>query len=232
MMAQEMEGTYIAVAGKLSDRVRSRVLRLLHPEAAYSNTMATGEIDGTPIVVSGDFRARVRVWDLRAGIECKLPLRRRTRKIVAVAVGEVDGDPVTIAGGFGGIRDSRGLVRLWDLRTGQTRGEPLRGHSTFVNAVAIGEADGIPIAVSGDADGTVQVWDLRTGQARGRPLRGHTGWVEAVAVGKFDGIPVAASGDNNGAILMWTLDRDQHAVVRLNARWELVLSYLLTGLAG
>ena len=83
--------------------------------------------------------------------------------------------PVTIAGGFGGIRDSRGLVRLWDLRTGQTRGEPLRGHSTFVNAVAIGEADGIPIAVSGDADGTVRVWDLRTGQARGRPLRGHTG---------------------------------------------------------
>ena len=172
------------------------------------------------------------MWDLRAGIECKLPLRRRTRKIVAVAVGEVDGDPVTIAGGFGGIRDSRGLVRLWDLRTGQTRGEPLRGHSTLVNAVAIGEADGIPIAVSGDADGTVRVWDLRTGQARGRPLRGHTGWVEAVAVGKFDGIPVAASGDNNGAILMWTLDRDQHAVVRLNARRELVLSYLLTGLAG
>jgi hypothetical protein len=32
--------------------------------------------------------------------------------------------------------------------------------------------------------------------------------------------------------LMWTLDRDQHAVVRLNARRELVLSYLLTGLAG
>jgi len=38
-------------------------------------------------------------------------------------------------------------------------GEPLPGHSV-INAVAIGEANGVPVVISGGDEGTVRVWDL------------------------------------------------------------------------
>ena len=89
-----------------------------------------------------------------------------------MAVGEVDGAPVAVTGGVDGT------VRVWDLRTGAARGEPLGGHTAEVKAVAVGMVDGIPVAVSGGSDGTVRVWNLRTGAARGEPLRGHNGRVQ------------------------------------------------------
>ena len=91
----------------------------------------------------------------------------------------MDGTPVAVTGGLDGT------VRVWDLRTGAARGRPLRGHTGWVNAVAIGEVDGTPVAVTGGADGTVRVWDLRAGVARGEPLRGHDGWVKRWRSGRW-----------------------------------------------
>ena len=94
-------------------------------------------------------------------------------------------------------------VRVRDLRTGAPRGERLGG-TLAVEAVAVGELDGTPIAVTGDRDGTVRVWDLRAGKARGEPLRGHGRWIDAVAVREVDGTPIAVTGGRYG-LRVWDL---------------------------
>ena len=90
---------------------------------------------------------------------------------------------MAVTGGFDGT------VRVWNLRTGTARGEPLPGHIARVMAVAVGEVDETPVAVTGGLDRTVRACDLRTGTALGEPFRGHAGWVTAVAVGEVDGTP-------------------------------------------
>ena len=133
------------------------------------------EVDGTPVAVSWQpADDTVRVWDLRSG-------GPRGETVPGHGLDH------RARGRESGRHPSRGhraaldgTVRVWDLRTGTARGEPLPGSEGFgLLAVAVGEVDGTPVAVSGGLDGTVRVWDLRTGTARGAPLRGHTGVVRA-----------------------------------------------------
>ena len=74
-------------------------------------------------------------------------------------------------------------MRVWDLDTGEPVYEPLAGHNGNVLAVAVGQLDGRPIAVSASEDFTVRVWDLAAGEPLGGPLEGHDNLVKAVAVG-------------------------------------------------
>ena len=79
-----------------------------------------------------------------------------------------DGTPVIISGGGG---DHDGTVRVWRLADGTPVGEPLRGHTGWVNAVAAGALpDGTPVIISGGWDGTVRVWRLADGTPVGAPL--------------------------------------------------------------
>jgi WD40 repeat protein len=124
-------------------------------------------------------------------------LTSHTGWVNAVAFGEVDGRPVIVCG------DTDGMVRVWDARSGRTRGQPLTGHTGWVWAVAFGEVDGRPVIASGSNDKTVRVWDARSGQPRGQPLTGHTGWVWAVAFGEVDGQPVIVSGGEDRTVRVW-----------------------------
>ena len=102
-----------------------------------------------------------------------------------------------------------------------------------VLAVAVGEVNGTPVAVSGGRDGTVRVWNLRTGAARGEPLRGHKLRVQAVAVGEVDGVSVAVSGDDKGTISMWlltTISTRQRTLRRPQESMPLPMPVRLVGL--
>ena len=206
--------------------------------------VAVGELDGTPVAVTGGDDGAVRVWDLRAAAPASEALShtglvrrwrsgswtaprwqssaaRRVRcgcgtcgpgrpagnhlaatpRIVSVAIGELDGTPVAVSSDNGSdVRGGRVLV--WDLRTGAARGElrPRQGFlkdliETYISVasvfvMAVGEADGTPVAVSSNSEGRVRVWDLRTGAVTREPLAGRISRVvdgTLVAVGRVDG---------------------------------------------
>jgi WD40 repeat protein len=78
-------------------------------------------------------------------------------------------------------------------------------HDLWVTAVAVGELEGRPVAVSGSDDKTVRVWDLADGSSIGDPMHGHQGPVRAVAVGELEGQPVVISGSDDHTIHVWDL---------------------------
>jgi eukaryotic-like serine/threonine-protein kinase len=61
---------------------------------------------------------------------------------------------VIISGG----RDK--TVRVWDPATGAPIGQPLTGHTHFVQSVATAQLNGRPVIVSGSYDSSIRVWDL------------------------------------------------------------------------
>jgi WD40 repeat protein len=79
----------------------------------------------------------------------------------------------------------------------------LLAHTDPVWAVAVGEVDGAPIAVTGDDD-SVRVWDLGTGRTR-HVLKGHTGRVSALALGRVDGVPIAVTASYDCTVWVWPL---------------------------
>jgi WD40 repeat protein len=84
-----------------------------------------------------------------------------TGAVTAVACVPLDGRVVGVTGGVDGT------VRVWDLVTSTSVGEPLRGHTDSVTAVACTHVSSRPIAVTSGVDGTVRVWDLTSHTAIG-----------------------------------------------------------------
>jgi eukaryotic-like serine/threonine-protein kinase len=60
--------------------------------------------------------------DLGSGDPLGDPFTGDTCGVTAVAVGELDGRPIVVSGGDA-------TVRVWDLHTGSSIGEPMAGHT-------------------------------------------------------------------------------------------------------
>ena len=116
--------------------------------------VATAQLDGRPVVISGSRDRTVRVWDLTTGRHVGSPFTGHTREVVAVAAAQLDRRPVVISGSHDNT------VRVWDLATGRPVGSPFIGHADWVWAVATTQIGGRPIVISGSMDKTVRVWDL------------------------------------------------------------------------
>jgi WD40 repeat protein len=100
-------------------------------------------------------------------------------------------------------------ARIWDTRTWQEVGEPLRGHTGQVLAVAFDRSDraGGRIATA-STDQTARVWRLRTG--RSVILFGHDGHVNDVAFGP-GGVVATAAGD--GTARTWRANGDSARIL-------------------
>ena len=61
-------------------------------------------------------------------------------------------------------------LRLWDAKSGEPIGAPLKGHESRVMSVAF-SPDGTRI-VSGSYDKTLRLWDAKSGEPIGAPLKG------------------------------------------------------------
>jgi WD40 repeat protein len=81
-------------------------------------------------------------------------------------------------------------MQLWDAGSGKPIGQPLRGNTNFVGAVAF-SPDGSRV-VSGDSEGTVRMWDVGSGQLIGHPLRSNASLINGVAFNP-DGSRIAAA---------------------------------------
>ena len=90
-------------------------------------------------------------------------------------------------------------VRVWDVQTGQSVMDPLKGHNRCVTSVAF-SPDGRYI-VSGSHDKTVRVWDAQTGQTVMGPLKGHESWVTSVAFSP-NGRHIV-SGSHDSTVRVW-----------------------------
>lgn len=125
-----------------------------------------------------------------------VPTRVLSQAGVRVAVFSPDGDKVLTSG-----RDD--AARLWDARTGEPLGEPMK-HGAEITALAF-SPDGKLVA-SASRDKTAHLWDSRSGKPLGKALQ-HPGAVTAIAFSP-DGTQVL-TGDplvyshTEGSLFIW-----------------------------
>ena len=115
------------------------------------------------------------------------------RPVAALAVSP-DGRTAATAG-------ADGLVRRWEVGSGEAIGDGLAGHTGLVGSLAF-SPDGKLLASGGD-DRTVRLWDAGSGRAVG-VLAGHTDLVLGLA---FLGDHRLASGGEDGTVRLWDVDR-------------------------
>jgi WD40 repeat protein len=98
------------------------------------------------------------------------------------------------------VSTSNSNLKVWKVKSGKEL-FTLKGHSDYVNGVAV-DAEG-RIAVSASADCTCKVWCLHTGREL-FSLKGHNGAVNDVAVDAKGHL--AISGSDDRTVKIWNLD--------------------------
>jgi WD40 repeat protein len=172
--------------------------RVLEGHAKDVFCVATGDLDGRPIAVTGAGDRTVRIWDLTSQRQVGKPLETNV-PISAVAIGDLDDYTVVLAGGIDGV------VHVWDLSSGQELGEPLEGHTSGIEAIALDEIQGVPVVLTASLDGTARLWNLADRIQFTPPLTAHERTVRAAALGRLDGRPIAVTGGDDKRAYVWDL---------------------------
>jgi hypothetical protein len=145
-----------------------------HGDAKLS-MLAIGELDGRPVVASGDVEGTVFVW----GLEDRQLIREVAHDdaVRAAAFIEYDGQTVLIAGGDGPS------ILISDPRSGRELGR-LESQEASLSSMAVDSRDpDRPLVIGGGAFGVIHVWDLATGDiVHSLPPEGEATYVEAIAL--------------------------------------------------
>lgn len=208
----EDEGRWIAVTGDGDDGSgRLRRWNLAdgrpigppvdaHPKAVRA--LAIVRLGGRPFVISGGADGAVRLWDLRTGLpigaatDAHRLIGRFTWGVTAIVAGELDGRPIAVSSGCDGA------ARVWEFGgEGLVPGPTLLANPDHeagdgITSVALGELDGVPVAVTTEVE--IQVWDLRSG----RLLHAWEGDAYRVGLAEIAGRPAVLTAATNGWLRM------------------------------
>lgn len=160
------------------------------------NAVAGAVLDGRDVVVAAG-SGGIAVWDAAEGERLASWQEALGREEAPVRLAVVDSvsDPIAVTA------NSKGLVRVWDLRTGLPRQEPLCDLRRRVVALAAAAVDDRVLALATvghwaysmydwGTDGGAEVWDVQA-RRRLRILR-HSWATTAVALAPFGGRACAA----------------------------------------
>ena len=209
---------------RIWDRGTGALIRAVHDVCdngtGHPAVLVTVLVDGRPLAVVRDWARPPKVVDLETGRRVgALPGHDDAMDVQDLATAESADGPVVVTAGWDGI------LRVTTLSSGRTMtvdtGERL-------NAVAVGDAAGRPVAATGrDA---VTVWDLVDGTRAGvLPLA--DGRVPAAIVSWPDTDPSFAVLDMDGAITVWDIETGSRRVLggRLTPRPESIAALTATG---
>lgn len=153
--------------------------------------LATGRLDGRPIVVSGGQDATVRVWDVATGRPVGAPLTGHTAAVHGVATALLDGRAVAVSAA------DDGTVRVWDIATGAPLGGPIAVRTA--GPLSVVTLAGRPVVVAADGAGGVEVRDLATGARVPAHPTDPQERVRSVAATQLGDRPVAVAANVLGA---------------------------------
>jgi WD40 repeat protein len=98
-----------------------------------------------------------------------------------------------------------GIIYLWDTKTGEEIGDPMIGHTSWINGLAF-SPDGKMLA-SASTDDTILLWDLSNRKVVGIPFVGHK--IEVLSVSFSPDGKMLASGAKDGRIILWDVQTHQ-----------------------
>jgi WD40 repeat protein len=212
-------GRLVAVTGQGCDQIPSLLpldgdpalvtaFTLASPRARHHNgaisAVATAELYGRPVAVTGGRSNEARVWYLDDGVMCASVKGHSDvyATTTAVAVGVLRDRPVAVTAAP--RLDRR--VQVWWVSSGRPVCRPETGHTADVRAVALAELNGTAVAVTAGEDHTARVWDLAAGTPVRAPLTGHTAPVLAVTTMSLGGRLVVVTGGEDRTVRMWDAD--------------------------
>lgn len=180
--------------------------------------VAVGRVRGKEVIISGGADSMMLISKASNGGPVSDPIDAHIFGIPAVAVGKLRGKDVIVSGG----RD--GEIRIWDLRTRRSIGEPTtpewdHGSLVGIDQVALAE----DVLASVDMYGSVSLWKAKKGLLVRGSLRGNDQYIystSAVAAGRLNGRSVVVTGRNDGSMQIWKASDGRPAGKALKAAAE------------